>query len=49
MLAGSLVGGYGGASFARRLGQRTVRWIVICIGFVITGVMLYRQFRVRSS
>lgn len=49
MLAGSLVGGYGGASFARRLGQRTVRWIVIGIGFVITGVMLYRQFRTRSG
>ena len=49
MLAGSLVGGYGGANFARRLGQRTVRWIVICIGFVITGVMLYRQFRARSD
>jgi uncharacterized protein len=49
MLVGSLVGGYGGASFARRLGQRTVRWIVIGIGFVITGVMLYRQFRPRSS
>jgi uncharacterized membrane protein YfcA len=49
MLAGSLLGGYGGASFARRLGQRTVRWIVICIGFSITAVMLYRQFHPRSS
>jgi len=49
MLAGSLVGGYGGASFARRLRQRTVRWIVIGIGFVITAVMLYRQFRSGSS
>ena len=45
MLAGSLVGGYGGASFARRLGQRTVRWIVICIGLTIVAVMLYRQLR----
>ena len=48
MVVGSLVGGYGGARFARRLGQSTVRWIVIGIGFVITGVMLFRQFHPRS-
>jgi hypothetical protein len=49
MLVGSLLGGYGGASIARRLGQRTVRWMVICIGLVITGVMLYRQFHPPTS
>lgn len=43
MIAGSILGGYGGASFARRLGQRTVRRIVIGIGFIIAAVMLYRQ------
>ncbi len=45
MVAGSLLGGYAGASVARRLGQRTVRGIVVCVGLVIAGVMLYRQFR----
>ncbi len=45
MLVGSLVGGYGGARFARQLGQRTVRWIVICIGLTIVLVMVFRQFR----
>jgi len=43
MIAGSVVGGYGGASLARRLGQKTVRAIVVSIGFVITAAMLYRQ------
>ncbi len=32
-VAGAVAGGYGGAGIARRLGQRTVRIIVIVIGF----------------
>ncbi len=33
MVLGSLVGGYGGAGFARRLGGNTVRRIVVLVGF----------------
>ena len=43
MITGSILGGYGGASVARRLGQRTVRWTVVVIGLAITIVMLYKQ------
>lgn len=35
MAAGAIVGGYGGAGFARRIGQRNVRLIVVVIGVVI--------------
>jgi hypothetical protein len=44
MIAGSIAGGYGGASVARRLGQQTVRAIVIVIGLCITARLLVRQF-----
>jgi uncharacterized membrane protein YfcA len=43
MIAGSITGGYGGASIARQLGQKTVRAVVVAIGFCITAWMLYRQ------
>ena len=43
MITGSILGGYSGASVARRLGQRTVRWTVVVIGLAITTVMLYKQ------
>jgi uncharacterized membrane protein YfcA len=44
MIVGSIVGGYGGASVARQLGQETVRAIVVAIGLCIAAVMLVRQF-----
>jgi uncharacterized membrane protein YfcA len=44
MIAGSVAGGYGGATVARRLGQRPVRGIVVAIGLCIAGRMLWRQF-----
>jgi uncharacterized membrane protein YfcA len=44
MIAGSIAGGYGGATVARRLGQRPVRLLVIAIGFCIAGRMLWTQF-----
>jgi hypothetical protein len=43
MTGGSVAGGYAGAKFARGLGQRTVRAIVIAIGLLIAGRMLYQQ------
>jgi hypothetical protein len=43
MTAGSIIGGYSGASVARRLGQKPVRALVIAIGLSIAGTMLYRQ------
>jgi uncharacterized membrane protein YfcA len=44
MVAGSILGGYGGATIARKFGQKPVRAIVIVIGFSIAGRMLWRQF-----
>ena len=43
MLVGSILGGYGGAKGARMIGQRAVRRTVVVVGFVLTGVMLYKQ------
>ena len=45
MAAGAIVGGYAGADTARRLGQRNVRRIVICIGFALTISLLLRGSR----
>jgi uncharacterized membrane protein YfcA len=42
MIAGSLVGGYGGAAFARRLDPRVVRWFVIAVGVVMTVYFFVR-------
>lgn len=36
MVAGSIVGGYGGAALARRLDPRRVRWFVITVGVALT-------------
>jgi uncharacterized membrane protein YfcA len=43
MAAGAIVGGYGGAGTARRIGQRTVRRIIICIGFALTLSLLLQR------
>jgi uncharacterized membrane protein YfcA len=43
MVAGAIAGGYGGAGVARKLGGRTVRWIVIGIGFSM-AVSLFLKF-----
>ena len=45
MAAGSLLGGYAGASVAVRIGKVFVRRAVIIIGFVITFVMLWRVWK----
>jgi uncharacterized protein len=44
MVAGSIVGGYAGARFARRLGQERARAAVIVIGFAVAGILLYQTF-----
>jgi uncharacterized membrane protein YfcA len=43
MVVGAIVGGYGGVGVARKLGGRTVRRIVICIGFSM-AVSLFLKF-----
>lgn len=43
MVVGSLLGGYFGADGARRLGQRTVRGIVIAIGLLATIALAIQQ------
>jgi uncharacterized membrane protein YfcA len=36
MAIGSLFGGYAGAGIARRMGQKNVRILVICLGLVLS-------------
>lgn len=40
MTVGSIVGGYTGAGIARKIGQKNVRRIIICIGFALTLSLL---------
>ncbi len=49
MVVGAIMGGYGGATIARTLGQTTVRWIVACIGLSIATFKLYEQIRASSA
>ena len=42
MMVGGVAGGYSGAGLAQRLGQRTVRRLVIGIGFVISAYLFLR-------
>jgi len=44
MAAASILGGYLGAHFARRLNRDLVRWLVIVIGFALAGNFFYRQW-----
>lgn len=43
MCAGSILGGYLAADTARKLGQNTIRWIVISIGLVATVVLALQR------
>ncbi|MCS6777973.1 MAG: sulfite exporter TauE/SafE family protein [Chloroherpetonaceae bacterium] len=43
MAAGAITGGYTGAGVAQRVGQRTVRRIIVLIGFALTISLLVRQ------
>lgn len=40
MAVGSILGGYGGAGTARRIGQKNVRRLIICIGFALAIYLL---------
>lgn len=45
MAMAAIVGGYGGAGMAQRLGQRGVRWLVVISGLALAGWMLLLQRR----
>jgi uncharacterized membrane protein YfcA len=42
MIAGALVGGYGGAHYAQRLSQKFVRWFVLVVGTAMTVFFFLR-------
>lgn len=44
MIAGAIIGGYGGARLARRMGARRVRYVVIGIGLIASVVLAWREF-----
>jgi uncharacterized membrane protein YfcA len=44
MIAGATCGGYLGAGAARRLGRKTVRGIVIAVGFLMTAALFIRTW-----
>ena len=43
MMAAAIVGGYGGAGIAQRIGQKNVRRLVVLIGLAIGISMLIKQ------
>ena len=43
MAGAAVVGGYGGAYFARRIGRDRARRAVVVIGFAITAILLFRR------
>jgi uncharacterized protein len=45
MIAGAMAGGYAGARLARTIGRARARAAVVAIGFLMTGVLLWRQLR----
>jgi len=44
MIAGAVVGGYGGALLAKRIGARRVRYVVVAIGLTASAVLAWREF-----
>ncbi len=43
MIVGAIIGGFGGAYFARRIEQRWVRIFVTCVGLAMTIYFFFRQ------
>jgi len=43
MAAGAVIGGVGGAGVARRLGRKTVRRIVVAVGFGMAAALMIRR------
>lgn len=44
MVGGSIVGGFGGARLAHRVGRRTIRRVIVVIGIVMTVALLVRIY-----
>jgi uncharacterized membrane protein YfcA len=44
MAAGAIVGGYGGAGIAKRIGQKNVRRVVVIVGLSIGVYMLVKRY-----
>lgn len=42
MIAGALIGGYGGAAISRRIPQKKVRAVIVALGFVLSALFLLR-------
>jgi uncharacterized membrane protein YfcA len=42
MAAGSILGGWGGARLAQRIGQPAVRWVVVAVGLITGAATLFR-------
>lgn len=40
---GALIGGYSGAVIAQKVNQKFVRLFIVMIGFIMTGVLFYKQ------
>ncbi|MDQ3856744.1 MAG: sulfite exporter TauE/SafE family protein [Chloroflexota bacterium] len=44
MIAGTVLGGYGGAYYARRVNQQLIRWLVIVVGLSMTAYFFYDAY-----
>jgi uncharacterized membrane protein YfcA len=44
MIGGAILGGYGGARFARRIGQDKARAAVIAIGLLVAALLAWQQW-----
>lgn len=44
MVIGSIIGGYGGAYYARKIEQKWIRIFVMCVGFALTIYFFVRPF-----
>ncbi len=44
MAIASILGGYGAAGFARKIGSDRLRIVIICIGFSISALLFYKIF-----
>ncbi|HEV7519082.1 MAG TPA: sulfite exporter TauE/SafE family protein [Thermoanaerobaculia bacterium] len=45
IVLGSVLGGYGGARFARRIGREKARAAVVVIGLLVTAILAWQQWR----
>ncbi len=44
MVIGTIIGGYGGARFARKMDPRFIRWLVLALGFGTSVYFFYRAY-----